>query len=253
MSINNIVEVLHHVPVKLYQNYLPKVSGTYIARTANEATLNIDEICAALKNRGGFTGNYNDLVEYVKQFFDEAVYQLCDGFAVNTGYFSIHPNVGGTFDKATEGHDTDKHPITFRFRTRAPLRVLAGRIVVEITGIANVSGYIDEFIDVSTEAVNETITPGGQFRISGYKIRIAGDNPDIGVYFVSVTDPTQRVKVFGHLAENAPSKLIGIIPFLTAGDWNLEIITQFSSGSFFLKEPRAIKSPLVLTVLESTP
>jgi hypothetical protein len=110
--VKNVNEVLHRIKVKLYPNYLPKVEGAYIARTDNEATLSIEEVCAALKNRGGFTGNYNDLVEHVRQFFDEAACQLCDGFAVNVGYFSVHPNVGGTFDKATEGHDTGKHPVT---------------------------------------------------------------------------------------------------------------------------------------------
>jgi hypothetical protein len=71
------------------------VEGAYIARTDNEASLSVEEVCAALKNRGGFTGSYDDLVEHVKQFFDEAAYQLCGGFAVNTGCFSVHPNVGG--------------------------------------------------------------------------------------------------------------------------------------------------------------
>ncbi|MDR2053711.1 MAG: hypothetical protein LBP80_09875, partial [Treponema sp.] len=85
----------------------------YIARTDSEASLTIEEICAALKNRGGFTGSYDDLVEHVRQFLDEAACQLCDGFAVNAGYFSVHPNVGGTFDKATEGRDTGKHPVLF--------------------------------------------------------------------------------------------------------------------------------------------
>jgi hypothetical protein len=55
----------------------------------------LKEVWGALKNRGGFTGIYHDLVEYVKQFFDEAAYQRCDGFAVNPGYSSIYPNVGG--------------------------------------------------------------------------------------------------------------------------------------------------------------
>ncbi|MDR2536936.1 MAG: DUF4469 domain-containing protein [Treponema sp.] len=249
MAINNVVEVLHRVPVKLYPNYLPQVEGAYIARTVNEATLNIEQVCAALKNRGGFTGNYNDLVEYVRQFFDEAAYQLCDGFAVNTGYFSVHPNVGGMFDKATEGHDTGKHPVTFRFRTRAPLRALAERIVVEVEGLADASCYIDEFIDVSTEAVNETLTPGGMFNISGHKVKVAGDSPDVGVYFVSAADPSQRVKVAGHLAENAASKLIGVIPALTPGAYTLEVVTQYTHGGSPLKEPRTITFAPQLTVL----
>jgi hypothetical protein len=80
---NAVTEVLHRIRVKLYPIYLPQVEGAYIARTDNEASLTIEQVCAALKNRGGFTGSYDDLVEHVKQFLDEVVYQICDGFAVN--------------------------------------------------------------------------------------------------------------------------------------------------------------------------
>ncbi|MDR3334592.1 MAG: DUF4469 domain-containing protein [Treponema sp.] len=246
--VNDVNEVLHRIRVKLYPNYLKAVEGRYLARTDNEASLSIEQVCAALKNRGGFTGSYDDLVEHIKQFWDEAAYQLCDGFAVNMGYFSIHPNVGGTFDKVTEEHIEDKHPIGFRFRVLAPLRALAKHIEVVVEGLANVQGYIDELIDVSTEAVNEVLTPAGQFIITGDKLKIAGNNTENGIYFVSTVDSTQRVKVTGHLAENSAGKLIGIIPALTTGTWKLEIKTQFSSGSNFLKEPRTIESTGIFTL-----
>jgi hypothetical protein len=247
--INNVDEVLHRIRVKLYPNYLPKVEGAYIARTDNEAALSIEQVCAALKNRGGFTGNYDDLVDHVKQFFDESAYQLCDGFAVNTGYYSIHPNVGGTFDKVTEERRDAKHPISFRFRTRAPLRALAEHIEVEVEGLAEVNGYIDEVIDVSAEAVNETLTPGGMFAISGHKIKITGDNAAVGVYFVFTANPDQRYKVSGNLAENTSVKLIGVIPpELATGIYQVEIVTQFSGGSNLLKEPRTITFNSPLTV-----
>jgi hypothetical protein len=97
--INDVNEVLHRIREKLYPNYLPTLEGAYIARTDNEAFLSIEEVCAALKNRGGFTGSYDDLVEHVRQFFDEAAYQLCDGFTVNAGYFSVHPNVAAPSTK----------------------------------------------------------------------------------------------------------------------------------------------------------
>jgi hypothetical protein len=246
--INDVIEVLHRIRVKLYPNYLPKGEGTLIARTVNEATLSVEDVCAARKNRGGFTGSYDDLVDHAKQFLDEAAYQLCDGFAVSTGYYSIHPNVGGIFEKVTEGHDAEKHPITFRFRIRAPLRALAKHIVVEVEGLADVQGYIDEFVDVSTEAVNETLTPGGEFSISGHKIKVVGDKPEVGVYFVSADDASLRVKVSGHLAENTTSKLIGMIPVLSAGAWKVEVATQFASGGTLLKEPRVIEFKGELTV-----
>jgi hypothetical protein len=239
---------LHNVEVELYPNFLPDSEGAYIARTTSEASLTIEQICAALKERGGFTGNYDDLVEHIKQFLDEMAYQLCDGFAVNTGYFSIHPHVGGTFDKVTEGHDPKKHPVSFRFRTRAPLRALAEHITIEVKGLADVQGYIDEFVDVSTGAVNETLTSNGLFSITGHKIKVVGDSSEVGVYFVSEADPTQRVKVSGNLAENTASKLIGMIPVLAVGTWKVEVKTQYSGGSHLLKEARTVEFKETLTV-----
>jgi hypothetical protein len=238
--VNNVKETLHRIRVKLYPNYLPKYEGTFIARTNSEASLSIEQVCAALKNRGGFTGKYEDLIEHIKQFFDEAAYQLCDGFAVNTGYFSIHPNVGGIFESAGQPADEKKHPVSFRFRTRSRLRKLAGHIAVEVEGLADGSGYIDEFIDISEETSNSIFVPGNQFVIHGHKIKIAGDDPSCGLYFVPVENPSKAVKV-QPLAENSSSKLIGIAPATGFMLNKIEVRTQFTgSGSTTLKNIRVI-------------
>ena len=157
--------------------------------------------------------------------------------------------MGGTFDKVTEGHDTRKHPVSFRFRTLRPLRNLAEHIQVEVEGLAEAQGYIDEFIDINTEAVNETLSPGGQFSIAGHKIKVAGEDPEVGVYFVSEADASLRVRVSGHLAENTASKVIGLIPALSTGTWKVEIKTRYTgSGSTTLKSPRVIEGGMTLTV-----
>jgi hypothetical protein len=117
-------------------------------------------------------------VEYVRQFFDEAAYQLCDGFSVNTGYYSLHPRIGGTWQNELEHYDPAKHPVRFSFRALKPLRDLAGHIEVLIEGAAETAGFIAEITDVTTEAVNETLTPGGMFALAGHKIKVAGENPD---------------------------------------------------------------------------
>jgi hypothetical protein len=246
--INNVTEVLHRIRARLYPNYLHGIDGAFIARTDDEASLNIEQVCAALKNRGGFTGNYQDLVEYVRQFFDEAAYQLCDGFSVNTGYYSLHPRIGGTWQNELEHYDAAKHPVKFSFRALKPLRDLASHIEVVIEGVAETSGLIAEITDVTTEAVNETLTPGGMFSLDGHKIKVAGDHADCGVYFVNAATPAQRIQVTGHLADNTASRIVGIVPALAAGTRRVEVVTRFSSGSAPLKEPRAISLAPVLTV-----
>ena len=243
--INNVTEVLHRIRVKLYPNYLPSVEGQYIARTNSEASLSIDQVCAALKNRGGFTGNYEDLVEYIRQFFDEAAYQLCDGFSVNMRYFSVHPNVGGTFNSVNEAHDHKKHPITFRFRTRSTLRRLVEHIAIDIEGLADVSGWIDQFIDTDEDSVNTLYVPGDQFILHGHKLKVAGDDPAVGLYFVPVDNPSQAVKVT-RIAENTPTKIIGIAPKTENLQNRIEIRTQYSGSGAVLKTPRVITSSFTL-------
>ena len=246
--VNAVKEVLHKIRVKLYPNYLPGAEGAYIARTASEASLNIEEVCAALKNRGGYEGNYQHLVESVKLFYHEAAYQLCDGYAVSNGYYSIHPNIGGTFNTDKEAHNHQKHPIKFRFRTLSRLRKLAENITVDIDGIADTQGYIVEFTDVNSGDVNESLAPGGQFIVTGYKIKISGDDPAVGVYFVSECNG-DSIKVTENLAENTASKIISIIPKNLNGSYRIVIKTQYSSGTTVTKEPRFIESGFTLSTL----
>jgi len=244
--INNVNEVLHRINVKLYPNYLPNAEGLYIARTDNEALLSVEDVCAALKNRGGYTGSYEDLTESVRQFFDEAAYQLCDGFAVNMRYFSVHPNIGGTFNSDKEAYDRKKHPVTFRFRANAALRRLIEHIVIDIEGLANTTGWIDEFIDTDEDSSNTLYSPGDQFVLRGSKIKLAGDDPGVGVFFVSVDDPSKAVKVT-RIAQNTSSAIIGIAPQVNNVRNRIEVRTQYNgTTNSFLKKPRVITSTFVL-------
>jgi len=241
-----INEVLHRIKVKLYPNYLTNTGGKYLARTNNEASLSIDQICAGMKSRGGFSGNYENLVENVKLFFDEAAYKLCDGFAINTGYFSIHPNIGGTFNSVTDAHDREKNKIGFSFRIGSKLQRLLKHIVVDIEGLADTNCYIDEFIDWDSEASNSIYIPNDGFVINGHKIKLAGDDPDVGVFFVPVDDPSKAVKAT-RVFENNQGKIIGIAPKTGHPQVKIEIRTQYAgSGSICLKKPRVITSDFVL-------
>jgi hypothetical protein len=123
---------------------------------------------------------------------------------------------------------------------------------VEVEGVANVAGRIDEFTDITTESVNGVLTPGGLFSVAGRKIKLFGDDPAVGVYFASVDEAGRRVKASGRLAENTASKLIGVAPALDAGTWRVEIETQYAgSGDTALKNPRVIESAFTLTVPEA--
>jgi len=250
MAIGDLKDVLHKIKVKLYPNYLPQAKGKYLARTDSESTLTVEEICTTLINRGGYVGKYSELLDTVKQFIDEVAYQLCDGYAVNMGYFSIHPNVGGTFNSERDMHDHKEHPITFRFRTLKRLRQVATSIVVEILGVADSPAYIDEFIDYEENSVNAGFVPGNHFALLGHMIRVAGDIRTCGVFLVPVDAPEDRVRI-ERIAENSASRVTGTLPGSTGHSVNrIEIITSFGgTGDRLLATPRVIVSPFTLEEL----
>jgi hypothetical protein len=97
--------------------------------------------------------------------------------------------------------------------------------------------------------VNDLLTPNRNLRIKGYKLKLAGDNPAVGVCFVNQAT-SERVKVeASEIVTNNPAELIIVTPVLVAGTYSLEVASQFSgSSNSLLKEPRTSVLDKVLTV-----
>jgi hypothetical protein len=186
------------------------------------------------------------MVKAVKHFHKEARYQLADGFSVNMELCTVHPNIGGLFENANELHDHQKHHLEFRFQALKQLRDLRNDIEVLIEGVADTHGYIMEFTDVATGSVNDTYSTTGMFAITGYKLKVEGGHPDVGVYFEQ-QGGIAKLRA-GKLAENTQSKIISAFPPGPPGTYKVVIKTQYSSGSFLLKEPRTIESGFTVTI-----
>jgi hypothetical protein len=62
-----------------------------------------------MRNRGGYDGSHDEAVKTVNHFFTEMIYQLCDGFSVNTGWFTVTAHIGGLFHSVKEIFDPKKH------------------------------------------------------------------------------------------------------------------------------------------------
>jgi len=101
--------------------------------------------------------------------------------------------------------------------------------------------------DVKSGSVNDQITPNRNLKIKGYKLKLAGDNANVGVYFVN-KDTAERTKVdASDIVTNNPSELVIVIPALKAGAYTLEVTSQYSVGAL-LKEPRTASFDKALTV-----
>jgi len=239
---------LHTIKAALYDNPLTENPNDFIARVQSERALNVKDICRAAATRGGADISEASMEHAVNLFQKEMGYSLCDGFSVNTGWFTASVNIKGVFDSPTEKFNAAKHTVLFDFKQGSLLRKELGAVTVNITGVASVALYIAQVTDVKTGYVNDMLTPNRNLRIGGSKIKIAGDNAANGVWFVN-QDTKERTRVDDtDMVTNNPSELVIVIPELAAGTYALEVVTQYSSSNASLKEPRTATFDRLLTV-----
>ena len=241
--------VMHTIKAYLYDNLLTDNPNDFSARVSSEHSLNIDNICNSAVVRGGADISAASMKHAVELFLKEMGYQLCDGFSINTGYFTASPSIRGVFNSPTENFDSNKHSILFRFNQGELLRNELSGITVEILGTAESGAFIGQVLDVKSGTVNDLLTPNRNLKIGGSKLKVVGYSPEIGVYFVN-QDTQALIKVEdSDIVTNNPSEVMIIIPALPAGEYKLQITSMFSGNVYKpLKEARTTVFDKVLTV-----
>jgi hypothetical protein len=244
-----MASIWHNIKVWLYLNLLTQNNpNDYVARVASDRTLNIQDICRAAVERGGSDISIAAMKHAVELFFKEMAYQLCDGFAVNTGWFVASVHIKGVFDSPLDIFDPKRHTVVIEFHQGSLLRNELQNITVEVLGVAETGVLIAQVIDVKSGTVNDLLTPNRNLKIAGYKLKIAGENADNGVYFIDEQGAKTKVDS-SDIVTNNPSELIIVTPELSAGTYHLSVTTQFSgSGGKVLNEPRTTTFNIPLTV-----
>ncbi|MDR1120529.1 MAG: DUF4469 domain-containing protein [Dysgonamonadaceae bacterium] len=239
--------VLHRIRAFLYDNPLTKENpNDMIARVISERSLDVHDVCETAVSRGGADITAPAMEHAVELWLREMSYQLCDGYSVNTGWFTAAPHIHGTFDSPQEKFNPEKHTLLFEFHQGAILRRELESVTVEIMGPAGAASVIAQVVDVKTGSVSDVLTPDRNLIITGSRIKVSGEREENGVYFLDVNgapypvDPTDVVT-------NNPSEVVIVIPQLPAGAYTLQIVTQYS-GSILLKEPRTVTFDRTLTV-----
>ena len=241
--------VLHRIKVNLYPNLLTEDPNDYSARVISERTLSISDICRTAVSRGGAqtSTSAQAMESNVALFLKEMAYQLCDGFSVNTGYFTANTQLRGVFNSSKETYNPEKHTILFQFNQGELLRKELGNVSVVIDKVGEAMLVIQEVYDSKSATVNDLLTPNRNLKIWGNKLKIVGEDPDNGVYFINTADNTRTKVDPTDFVTNNPSELIVVVPVLKAGSYKVEVQTQFA-GAALLKEPRSCIFDRVLTV-----
>ena len=238
----------HTIKAYLYDNLLTPDPNDFTARVSSERSLSVADICHSAATRGGADVSDAAMSHAVELFLKEMAYRLCDGFAVNTGYFTAVPVVRGVFLNPNETFDPQRHTLQFQFTQGELMRREIEDVEVKIMGVAETGLYIGQVEDMKSRTVNEVLTPGFNLRVTGTKLRVVGDKPGVGIFCRETATNTATKVDEGDIVINNPSELMIIIPALPAGTYQLEVTTQYSTGNKLLKEVRSAVFDRPLTV-----
>lgn len=230
----------------LSENTLTEKPDDYMAFTLASGSYNKNSIIDLMLKRGNLLTKTDILA--VLNSFEEVISDLIEeGNNINTPLFNTSFSISGTFNGPLDSFDSTRHKLNVNFSKGILIRKSEQNLIAHKTE-SNVSQpTILEVKDVESKTTNATLTPRGALQIFGSNIRIAGDSPNVGIWFIP--EEGEPIKA-GTTVLNKPSSLIVMIPEgLEPGIYKLQIITHMGVGGKTLKGSRSFTFEKLLTVL----
>ena len=227
-------------------NDLTVAPGDYRAQVVNVASHTQEDVVNRIMRIGaGLTrSDIAAVLEAEKQVIVELV---SEGGAVTTELFNAFPSIQGVFHSPEESVDGVHQKVRINLHAGTALRDAAGAVKTKkLPGV--VSGtIISSVTDVKTGSQNNLLTPGRNIKITGSKLKVAGDDPAVGLFFDNEAGGPPLPVDSSDLVVNHPAEIIAVIPQLAPGTYRLRIVTQYSSGNY-LKHPHTAIFDKALTV-----
>jgi hypothetical protein len=231
----------------LESNEVVKEQNKYRAQVINTKSYTFNDIAKRMirHNTGLSLPAIHGVWEGIKATVEEII---SEGGVINTELFRVSASIKGVFDGTDDVFDASRHEIKLKLQAGPFLRSSPKSLKVR-KHISAAKCLIQSVTDVKSGAVNSNLTPRKNIRIKGSRLKINGENPSCGLYFVPEKSTDAAVKVeASEFAVNNPSQIIAVIPALKKGRWHLRLVTQYSQGKRCLKEPQSVTFGKVLTV-----
>lgn len=229
----------------LLDNPLTERTDDFRAAITADTVVDIEFLVKFLAQRGNISGTQslaviNELGEALKYFME-------NGYSIRLPFMQIHYSLSGVFESAADTYDPARHHLNAVVSLGKDLRKVDLTRVPLVKHQASVNqAVISQVLDVGSQKFDSILTPGNMLQVTGNLIKIDGDVPQVGIYFIN--QETQEETKITFIATNTPKNLILLLPSLSAGEYKLHLITQYS-GSTMLKNAKTIFFDKTLTVL----
>lgn len=235
---------------QLYDLAITERKDDYAARIVTRESRSVEDL-ARLVVAARTDLNLNTLITSYNLLKEVAIQELINGSNVQFGLGIDGLVISGTFIGTTAQFDPAVHKISVSHTLTSDVREALKRVQITVLGPVKNDPVIGKAVNVATEEVNQTITPGGGLNLEGSRIRIEGEDETVGIRFRPFGGGEAVEVPRTSLLVNNPSAISLIVPaVLTPGNYNLELTTQYSPSNGLLKQPRSTVFEHVLTVID---
>jgi hypothetical protein len=229
----------------IQQNPLTDDPDDFKAQVINSRYYSQDEIVDRILKKG-CTLNRGALNEAFGLWLEAVAEILAEGDGIDTKAVIIHEGVKGVFRADGHSDNAEAHAIVHLGTVLAAALKQAKlrRVAPPQTGTV-----IENITDMQTQAANRLLSPGGVVKVAGEKVKLAGDDPAVGLYFVNTADGTETKTPSASIVENTQGHILAVIPALAAGTYQVKLVTQFSGGGNPSVAPKVVvfNKPLAVT------
>jgi hypothetical protein len=230
----------------LIENLLTPAPDDYLAQPVNVRSYTLQEIYKRIEAR--YTGLTPAQISAAVDEFCAEIYTITEnGEMVNTPLINTQLSMPGVYKSATDSFDAKRHAVKINTSPGVRMREAVRKVKTEKVIIAEPLPHILEVKDVSSDAVNDVITPGGVIQLRGGKLKFLTNQSDNGIFLVGENGEEIKLTV---IVENKPARLITVMPTdVPQGEYFIEVRTSFASSGKPTKNVKRGRYNKILTVV----
>lgn len=222
----------------LRPNHLTEDKSDYVAVPQTLGSLTISDLVNELRKEG-MEIRQETAIDIITRFNRKTAERVVQGYTINTGLVYMRPVIKGNFYSRV--WDPAVNSVYVAMSQGNELRKAIAETTVEILGEQREPIAIYTLTDSTTGNTDGTLTKGRNAELKGSYLKIVGDNEANGVVFRNIDTQEETKLLPADIVLNEPSRLLILVPdSLAAGEYELEVTTQFSGGGAVLKQPRSV-------------
>jgi hypothetical protein len=229
----------------LVENLLTAAPNDYTAQPVNVRTHDLEEIFKRISARyPGLTPA--QIAAAVSEFFDEIYAITEEGDAINTPLVNTQFSMPKTYESAMDSYDPKRHSLKLNLTPGKRLRDAVRKVKPEKVIVAEPLPHILEVKDITSDTVNEMLTPGGVVQLRGGRLKFLPAEANNGIFLINEQGDSIKLTV---IVENKPARLIAVLPTdILQGDYFVEVRTSWTTAGKPAKTLKQGRFNRILTV-----